>query len=324
MRKMRAVGVGLVTAAAIALLNVAWKRPTRLAAGASDTLTIVTTRPLWLNVRVVNFAGHALPQSDMRFAFAGGDSLPLTPDGQLTCERRSDANVSVTGGAVSALLTILCRPIVGVAFNPGMRFIAGGPSQSVAITPLGPDQRPVLLRAPRVRLGDDSVARLNGTSIEPHMPGITWADVVVGDCVQTIEIAVDDTVPRPDDLVRPFTLYQKRLSGTSATSQLPAGRYELWLRSDSGVTDGYAFRVDASCKRLRGIGQRLECSATRALVATAEALPGAGHSVLSIRRLPDSSLTRSMAIARIARRLESHSADCDELDCHASTGREFQ
>lgn len=314
MRKRQSIALGLIAVGALATLNVAWKRPMRLAVGASDTLTIITTRPLWLNVHVVNFAGHALPQSDMRFAFAGGDSLPLTADGQLTCERRSDANVSVTGGSVSALLTIRCRPIIGVGFTPGMRFVASGPPQPAAVTPLGPDQQPVTLRAPSVRIGGDSVARLNGNTIEPRKAGITWADVAVGDCIQTIEIAVDDTVSKPGDLVRPFTRYQQALNGLGSTWQLSAGRYEIWLRPDSGVTDGYTLRADANCTRLRGTGQRLECLAAGTFAARADALSGAGRSVLSIRRLADSSVTRAMAIARIARRLESQSIDCDELD----------
>jgi len=201
MSRTRAVAWGsLVFVPIIAVVDVAWRRPMRLAAGTSDTTTIITTRPLWLNVNVVNLVGHVLPQRGIRFAFAGGDSLPLTTDGQVTCTRRSDANVSVVGGSVSALLTVLCRPIVGVAFTPGVRLIARGARGELPVVPLGPDRQPVRVRSPRVELGSDSIARLDGLSIEPRNAGLTWADVTMGDCVQTIEIAVDDSVATTDAL----------------------------------------------------------------------------------------------------------------------------
>jgi hypothetical protein len=288
----------------------------RLSAGTSDTVTINTRRPLWLNVNVVNFAGRSLPQSALRFAFAGGDSVSLTTDGQVICGRRSDSNVSVVGGSVSALLTVLCRPIIGVAFTPGLRLFAGGASSPLPLVAIGPDHQVVLLRSPRTQLGNDSIASINGLLIGPRMPGLTWVDVTVGDCIQTIEIAVDDSVAMIDSLVRPYTAYVASLSGASGTQwRLGPGRYELWLRTS--VANTYSIDVgNAPCARVRSSGQRMECILTdHETIAVRQLAHGPVSSAsMSIRHLPDSSVARAAAIGRIARRLQSHTIDCEEFD----------
>ncbi len=317
-RMTRLAMVGGAAAALAGLLGVAELRPVRLAAGASDTIVINTTRPLWLNVNVVSLTNRLRPQSGVHYSFDGGDRLDISDDGHIACRERKDSRVRVAAGSMVARVTVLCRPIAAVLYSPGARLVTHAAPRQLPLVAVGFDTLPVPLSAPRTKLGSDSIAHLDGWTLTPRAPGVTWIDVSLGECVHTVEVAVDDSVSNAAQLDRPYTVYATQLSAIDDSLRawrLGPGRYELWARDDS------AYRFDAGsakCVRARGPGQRFECVAAESVTLAVRRIQGRSptdaKTALSIRRLADSVTARRAAIARIARRLESRTVECKEVD----------
>ena len=96
--------------------------------GVGDTgggIVVNNTTPVHLDVHVFDARGHELPDSAVRYRWAGGMPLPVTPRGMLRCAQRGDASVLATIGTVGAELMVRCRPVLAVLTGPNVAVIVG-------------------------------------------------------------------------------------------------------------------------------------------------------------------------------------------------------
>jgi hypothetical protein len=93
--------------------------PARLVAGRADTIVVNSRSAVTLPVQLLDAAGRGLPARALRFERVAGDSLALTPNGRITCDRRGDAEVLVSLGALSTRFALRCRPIKEFRFIYG-------------------------------------------------------------------------------------------------------------------------------------------------------------------------------------------------------------
>jgi hypothetical protein len=207
-------------------------------ADVSDGIVLNTRRPVQLAVRVLDAKGRALPSTDVRYRWAAGMPLKVTPGGVVTCKRRGDATVRASIGALEATVLLRCRPVKDIRTQMGMNFIAGDSGRELSFYALGLDGSPVDRLAGELRVTDSTVATLTGTRIRPVAPGYTTVILRAGDTESWTRISVYEPVRsleglRPDQrlVVAPVRLRRAE----SIRWPLPMGLFRLQYRRTSGA-----------------------------------------------------------------------------------------
>lgn len=209
--------------------------PATLDAGpafADEGFVVNNTRPVQLEMRVLDKAGHRLSADSVRFAWLSGSPLTITPGGVLTCIGRGDARVRATLGAIFTDVNVRCRPVVELRAATWIDFVAGDSApRHLPFEALGLDGFPVKELRGAVRLFDGDIASLEGASIRPKKEGATVVRVEVGEQEARIRVVVYTPVASFDGL-RDEQRYVSRAvrlaRGDTVHWTLPNGSY--WLK----------------------------------------------------------------------------------------------
>jgi hypothetical protein len=213
--------------------------PVRLAA--SDTIVINSRLPAPLPV-------HALDANDdtitapIRFQRVGGDSLPLTEAGVVTCTSAGNLSVRAVLDSLTALTYVRCLPVDYIRIGKIMQFVLGDSLLSrPQVLPVAAYLRGGIGVVPfnlRVDLGDTTVAAVRGTTIIPLRRGITVAGAYVGEreagtgvhIYQRVEtLDAIDSLLRVNPDARLFAVPLRLEPGVIRRHPLPPGRWMLTL-----------------------------------------------------------------------------------------------
>lgn len=199
---------------------------------AADGIVVNNTRPVQLEMRVLNKAGHRLDADSVRFSWTSGAPLSITPTGVITCTERGDARVRATLGAIFTDVDVRCRPVQELRASTWIDFIAGDSTpQHLPFEAIGLDGHRVTELRGALHLYNPSVAQLEGASVRPKRAGATMVFVQVGEQEARMMVVVHALVPAFDDLrddqryvARPLRLAR----GDTLHWGLPNGSY--WLK----------------------------------------------------------------------------------------------
>ncbi|MFL5619960.1 MAG: hypothetical protein ACJ79A_16390 [Gemmatimonadaceae bacterium] len=215
--------------------------PARLVAGRADTVVVNSRNAVTLPVQVLDEAGHELPTRGLRFERVSGDPLSLSPSGRITCERRGDAEVRVSLGALSTRFALRCRPIKGFRFiyGDGRPLVSGGAPRELQFVAVGVDDMPERMLAGTLSIVDSSVAELRGLTVRPRAPGSTMVELDLGECFWAIGVAVHERVASPSELRSAEDLFLisplRLVDGERRGWRLPRGEYRVGLLTQAGV-----------------------------------------------------------------------------------------
>jgi hypothetical protein len=158
--------------------------PARLVIGTGDVtadLIVNSRRPMQVSTLVFDAAGHALPPTGVRYRWASGVPVAVTPAGIVTCTQPGDASIRASLGAVATTALLRCRPVRDVRAPNVLNLVVGWPSQDVPYEALGPDGRPVTLLAGAMSVGDSAIVTLEGQRIRARAAGTTRVTTQIGD-----------------------------------------------------------------------------------------------------------------------------------------------
>ncbi|MDQ2889060.1 MAG: hypothetical protein M3R65_00720 [Gemmatimonadota bacterium] len=237
--------------------------PVRLVAGTSDTIIVNSRLRILLPVQALDANGRALLNPAIRYALTGGDSVALTPDGELSCRRRGDAVVRATLARLSASFVVLCRPVEYVRIYGPLQFVLGDSSLSkphaIPVAAYDSTWHAVSQVTGIFEVSDSGVAALSGNSLTPRARGITLVSAQVGAhegrtgvhvYQRVASLAALDTELRVPPHQRLFAIPIRLAPGESRRHPLSPGD---WMLSTQAPTpDGArAFKVraeNASCQ----------------------------------------------------------------------------
>jgi hypothetical protein len=209
--------------------------PARLDAGHGGTLdgiVVNNTRPVQLQVRVLDKAGHLLSSDSVRFAWASGSPMTVSPSGVVTCNGRGDATVRASLGPIATHVDVLCRPVRELRATSWIDFLDGDSTpRHLPFVAIGEDGQPVMELRGAVHVTDASVATLEGASVRPKGTGATRVTVEVGEQKAHMMVVVHEMVGTFDRLrddqryvARPVRLAR----GDTVHWTLPNGSF--WLK----------------------------------------------------------------------------------------------
>lgn len=214
----------------------------RLATGRSDTVIVNSRRSTPLPIQALDAAGRAVAGAPIRYAWAGGDSLPVDTAGTVTCTRSGDFSVRVSLGLISTRVFVRCRPVEYVRFPGPAQFILGDSEMSrplqIPVTAYGVDGRPVVVLAGSAEVSDTGVAVLRGLTLYPRSRGIAMAGAYIGERAAWVGVhvyqrvdtlAALDTLLRLDPKQRLFAVPLRLESGEFTRQSLPPGGWMLTM-----------------------------------------------------------------------------------------------
>jgi hypothetical protein len=247
------LGVALVPAATVMVILLHNGPPARLVmtgqhgASLADGIVLNTRRPVQLETRVLDAKGRALSSTDVRYRWAAGVPMKVSPTGAVTCKHPGDATVRASLGAVETSVLLRCRPVKEVHGLTVINFIVGDSGTDLRFLALAPDGRPVDLLAGEVHVLDSTIATLTGTRVRPVAPGRTTVIVRIGDAESWTEISVYEPVRTFDGLrsdqrlvVAPMRLAR----GDTIRWPLPMGLFTLQFNRTSASQPSPTIAVD--------------------------------------------------------------------------------
>lgn len=234
--------------------------PIRLSAGASDTVVVNSRHPTPLPVHVLDAAGRTVAGAPVRYAWLSGDSLPVTPTGDVTCTRSGDAAVGAASGRLTTRLLVRCRVVEYVRLPGPLQFVLGDSALSrpfpLPVAAYGADGRPVTLLTGSARVRDSSVATLRGLTLYPRARGITIAGTHFGDRDAAMGVhvyqrvgtlAALDTLLRVRPKQRLFAVPLRLERGEYRRQALPPGEWMLAMLPESDSTaERVRLRIDGA------------------------------------------------------------------------------
>jgi hypothetical protein len=233
-----AAGVVGTAVLVLALRSIGAGPPARLEAGTSDPaegIVVNAVRPVQLPVRVLDAAGRLLGSEGVRYRWAAGTPVDVSPAGVITCAARGDATVRASLGPLATDLRVRCRPVREIRADMWVDLLVGEPPHELPVQFVGVDGRPVTLIAGHLRIEDSTVATLRGLHLRPLVPGRTYLRLAVGN--ETAGGAVTVFAPaRTLEGLRPDQRYvgvPVRLApGQAVRWPLPVGLF--WLANRGG------------------------------------------------------------------------------------------
>jgi hypothetical protein len=242
--------------------------PAHIIVGTADTVVVNSRLAAQIPVRVLDAEGRELPTAGARFRWAGGDSLPISALGVVTCARRADASLRVSLDGVETTARLLCRPVASVRVAGPMQLILGDSAQTLPIQALDADGTPVDLFAMRVTFTDTTVVALNGLRVHPRRIKGTVAEVRIGEVVGSFGIHVYERVATLDG-IRPeqaFVAVPLQLaSGELRRWPLPKGQWMFTMMPYEDEASGLRMHVQgANCMPAKLTPRRIVCETTGA------------------------------------------------------------
>ncbi|HEY9227254.1 MAG TPA: hypothetical protein VIP11_11435 [Gemmatimonadaceae bacterium] len=290
-RRWRVGGIALAAAASACGKDAA----ARLVVGSADTLVVHGHSPVAIPVHLFDSVGRELRVRDAQFELISGSHVRLSA-GNISCDGADDARVGVRSRNVTTVATVLCRPIRALRLGHTNQLFVGDPPQALAVAAIDARGRAVSPLAFGVRIRDTTVATLRDGGVTGRAPGITMADLTVGDCGTTIILNVVERVTDASEL-RPDQIFETRLRlvpGEVRYWRLPRGLFDVRLTADTAPRKDELVlgAIDANCNRFPDGGQHYSCIAkeNNAFVARHLGRPGRSQELsgtLLIRRLHD-------------------------------------
>lgn len=240
--------------------------PVRLRVGAADTLVVNNQRPVPIPIRALDATGQEVPVTGVRYEWIGGDTLPVTPQGLVTCPRSGDATVRASVHAIATTLRLRCRPVDRVRIAGPMQLLLGDSAQVIPLEALDTDGKSVDQLAGTVSEDKDGVYTVErGLRLRPRVAGASVMTVVIGD--RSARVGVHVYAPASDlaglrrgqDLV---AVSLRLASGEVRRWSLPTGGWMLTMLPYEDEFSGLRVRVEgADCKPLAITRRRLGCAA---------------------------------------------------------------
>ena len=251
-------------------------RPVRLTVGVSDTVVLNSRYPRTLPVRALDAAGRTLGGASIVYTQLGGDTLPMTPPGSVTCTRSGTFAVRASLGRLTTRLVVQCRVVEYVRIQGPLQFILGDSARSgpvqIPLEAYGADARPIAHFVAGVSVRDTSIATLRGLTLSPRARGITQVDARIGDrdtrmgvhVYQRVpSLAALDTLLRVSPGQRLFAVPLSLSPGEFIRERLPRGEWMLVMVPEEDVApDRIRLRVEgARCRDhfLNGSPRRWGC-----------------------------------------------------------------
>jgi hypothetical protein len=216
----------------------------RLAAGTSDTMIVNDVAPTPILVRALDASGRSIPSAAIRYEPIQGDSIRLTAEGMLSCQRRGDAVIRATLDRLSVSLFVLCRPVEDVRIPGPVQFVLGDSTLSlprvVPIAAYDAGRRAVVQLTGSLMVLDTNVSTINGTTLSPRARGITLVSARVGNregrtgvhiYQRVASIAALDTLLRVPSHQRLFAVPLHLVPGESRRQHLPPGDWMLSIQA---------------------------------------------------------------------------------------------
>ncbi len=225
--------------------------PMRLVSGASDTIVVNSHYPVTLSVRALDASGNVVTAAPVRFTWIGGDSVPVTTTGAVTCTRSGDLAVRAALGTLALRLIVQCRRVENVRLPGPLQFVLGDTAltRPIPLTFVAYDAsaHPISPARATAGVGDSLVARLHGLLLSPQGRGITWAGVRVGESdgvtgvhvyQRVATLAALDTLLRVRDVQRLFAIPLRMARGDNRRQHLPPGDWMLVMLPETDTTMG--------------------------------------------------------------------------------------
>ena len=177
--------------------------PARLVAGIADTVVVNNVVAVRMPMHVFDAAGHALPDTGVRFQWTSGLAVPVSDKGVLKCTQAGDATLRASLGALVTPFLVRCRPVHDVFGGRVLNLLVGDSSQDLSFAPVDSAGRPVTLFTAGISY-DSAIVTLEGWRIHARAPGSASIDVYIGDSrahwfVQVYERAQSLEGMRPGD-----------------------------------------------------------------------------------------------------------------------------
>jgi len=216
--------------------------PERLIVGFGDTILVNNVRPVQLSVQVFDRAGHVLPDTGVRFELISGMSIPVAPNGVVTCPRAGDAVVRASLGPLVRTVLLRCRPVHEVLGGGPVNLVLGDPPYDPwfeAVDAAGRQVRPLTAV---LTVDDTMVVTREGWHIRARAPGTTGVDVWVGDGWAHWYVRVFEPVHTLDSirLGQQLAVPVRLAAGEQRSWQIPPSRKQFSVQILPG---GDALRV---------------------------------------------------------------------------------
>lgn len=235
----------------------------RLVGGTADTVIINHRRQVRIPVRVLDAAGHALPDSNVRYRWIAGENLALTADGMVTCAHSTDASIEASLGSVTATMLVRCRPVKTIVIAGPIQFVLPDTAQEMRMSVLDLDGNEVNLLKGTSDIGDTTVATIEGTRLIPRSAGTTVAGVRFGNQSAGVGVHVYERASTLDGLGlgKELVGIPLRMTGAEMHSwRLPAGTWMLTMLPESDEASGLRLRIEgANCSPLQLTRRRYAC-----------------------------------------------------------------
>src|SRR5512146_2085306 len=258
------VGLGAAAAGAVSLV-VLRPRPTRLMMTprpGDDTVVINQTRSTRLSATLLDQYGRSLrSDSAVRYRWIAGDSIRLSPSGELRCSDDRDAVVRATFQHLSRQFVLRRRPVVSIEAPTWLALVVGDSTRDLSFVAQGPNGRVVTELRGAVIIPDKSMVAAEGTTIRPKRSGATVAIVQVGNAEARIPIVIYQPVNSFLDVSHQGGLMAMPVSlARGDTIEVPLPRAAFWVtyfsKDRSAPPPTIELRGDGSCAQGDGVRQR--------------------------------------------------------------------
>jgi hypothetical protein len=237
--------------------------PARLVGGSSDTVIINNRREVRIPTRVLDRAGHTLPDSGVRYRLIAGNQIVVSSTGMVTCLRSADATVQASLGTLATTMLVRCRPVKTVYIDGPIQFLLPDTAQELPLRVADLDGNEVSLLSGRTDIIDTTVATIDGIRVIPKAPGATVAGARFGNESAGVGVHVYEKVSSLDALQqgKKFVGVSLRLAGGEIkTWELPPGSWMLTMLPESDEVNGLRLRIEgASCSPLQLTRRRVGC-----------------------------------------------------------------
>src|SRR6185369_14765888 len=127
--------LGLTAVGTVAAFVLLRPRPNRLSVTTQvgdDTVVVNQMRPSRLDASVLDQYGRRLGSDTMvRYRLIGGDSIRLSSDGIVRCEKHSDAVVRATFDSLFQEFVLRCRPVASIEATTSLDLMVGDSSRDL-------------------------------------------------------------------------------------------------------------------------------------------------------------------------------------------------
>lgn len=240
--------------------------PVRLVGGTADTVIINHRRQVRIPVRVLDAAGHALPDSNVRFRWVAGENIALTADGMVMCSHSTDASVEASLGSLTTTMLVRCRPVKTIVIAGPIQFMLPDTAQQMRMSVLDLAGNEVTFLNGTSDIGDTTVATIDGIRLIPKSAGTTVAGVRFGNQSAGVGVHVYERASTLDGLRlgKELVGIPLRMAHSEVQSwHLPAGTWMLTMLPESDEASGLRLRIEgANCSPSQLTKRRYVCLVT--------------------------------------------------------------